>query len=348
MAFSCIGYAATDATSALAPYSFERRDLRPEDVAIDILYCGVCHSDLHTARSDWAGTMYPVVPGHEIVGRVSAVGSAAAKFKPGDIVAVGCMVDSCLTCDQCGRGEEQFCRKRTTLTYNSRDRVTGDVTYGGYSKAIVVREEFVLRVPAGLDPARAGPLLCAGITTWAPLVEAGVGPGSRVAIAGLGGLGHLGVKLARGLGADVTVITTSEAKRADAIALGAQHVLISKDAEAMKAARNAFDFILDTIPVAHDLTPYLSLLDVDGGLVIVGAITQMPGFHSYGLIGARRRISGSQIGGIRQTQEVLDFCAEKNILPECEMIAMADINHAYERMERSDVKYRFVIDMATL
>lgn len=344
----CIGYAATEKSAPLAPYTFERRDLRPEDVAIDILYCGVCHSDLHQARNDWGNSVYPCLPGHEIVGRVSAVGASAAKFKPGDMVAVGCMVDSCLACDQCRRGEEQYCRKFPTMTYNGKDRVTGDNTLGGYAKAIVVREEFVLRLAEGLDPARAGPLLCAGITTWSPLVEWKVGKGTRLAVAGLGGLGHLGVKLARGLGADVTVITTSETKRDDALALGAHKVLISKDKDAMRAARGTFDFILDTIPVAHDLVPYLSLLDIDGTLVIVGAMDVMPGFHSYGLVGGRKRVSGSQIGGIRQTQELLDFCAVNNILPDCETIAMDGINHAYERMERSDVKYRFVIDMATL
>lgn len=348
MAMQCIGYAATDKSAPLAPYTFQRRDLRAEDVAIDILYCGVCHSDLHQVRNDWGNSVYPVLPGHEIVGRVSAVGTAVTKFARGDMVAIGCMVDSCLSCDQCRRGEEQYCRKFPTMTYNGKDRVTGENTLGGYAKAIVVREDFVLRLAGTLDAARAGPLLCAGITVWSPLREWNVGPGTRLAVAGLGGLGHMGVKLGRALGAEVTVITTSEGKRDDAISLGAHHVLISKDKDAMRAARGGFDFILDTIPVAHDLSPYLSLLDVDGTLVIVGAIDVMPGFHSFGLVGGRKRVSGSQIGGIRQTQELLDFCAEKNVLPECEMIAMADINHAYERMERSDVKYRFVIDMATL
>lgn len=348
MTFQCIGYAATDATSALAPFTFERRDLRPEDVLIDIDYCGVCHSDLHQARNDWGNSVYPCLPGHEIVGRVRAVGTGVGKFKLGDRVAVGCMVDSCLACDQCKRGEEQYCRKFPTMTYNGKDRVTGENTLGGYAKAITVREEFVLRLPDGLDPARAGPLLCAGITTFSPLKEWNVGPGTRLAVAGLGGLGHLGVKLGAGLGAEVTVLTTSESKRADALALGAHHVLISKDKDAMRKARGTFDFVLDTVPVAHDLAPYLSLLDIDGTLVIVGALEPLPSLHSYALVGGRKRISGSQIGGIKQTQELLDFCAEKNILADCEMIAMADINHAYERMERSDVKYRFVIDMATL
>lgn len=348
MGFQCTGYAAQDKSSPMAPFTFERRDLRPEDVAIDILFCGVCHSDLHQARNDWGNSVYPCLPGHEIIGKVSAVGGSVGKFKIGDMVAVGCMVDSCLTCDKCKRGEEQYCRKFPTMTYNGKDRVSGENTLGGYAKAIVVREEFVLRLPEGLDPAKAGPLLCAGITTWSPLVEWKVGKGTRLAVAGLGGLGHLGVKLGRGLGAEVTVISTSDKKLDDALALGAHKVLISKDKDAMRAARGTFDFILDTIPVAHDLAPYLSLLDIDGTLVIVGAIEEMPALHSYGLVGGRKRLSGSQIGGIRQTQELLDFCAEKGIVADCEMIAMADINHAYERMERSDVKYRFVIDMATL
>lgn len=348
MTFQCTGYAAQDAKSPLEPFTFERRDLRPEDVAIDILYCGVCHSDLHQARNDWSNSVYPVLPGHEIVGKVRDVGSAVSKFRKGDLVAVGCMVDSCLACDQCQRGEEQYCRTGFTATYNGKDRVNGENTLGGYAKAIVVREEFVLRVPESLDIARAGPLLCAGITVWSPLREWNVGVGTRLAVAGLGGLGHMGVKLGHALGATVTVITTSESKIADAKALGADHVLISKDRDAMRKARSSFDFLLDTIPVPHDLAPYLSLVDVDGTLAIVGAIGMMPGYHSGHLLGGRKRLSGSAIGGIRQTQELLDFCGEKNVLPDCEMIAMADINHAYERMERSDVKYRFVIDMATL
>jgi uncharacterized zinc-type alcohol dehydrogenase-like protein len=341
-------YAAQDKEAALAPFTIERRDLRANDVAIDILYCGVCHSDLHQARNDWKNSIYPVVPGHEIVGVVTGVGAEVGRFKAGDHVAVGCMVDSCRECDQCHKGKEQMCRKGSTLTYNGKDRVTGDLTWGGYSTAIVVREEFVLRVPDALDIARAAPLLCAGITTYSPLKEWNIGPGSRVGVIGLGGLGHMAVKLAVGLGADVTVVTTSPSKEADALALGAHRVLLSKDAEAMKAARSAFDFIIDTVPVAHDLTPYLPLLDVESTLCIVGAIDMLPGFHSGMILGGRKRIAASPIGGIAQTQEMLDFCAEKNILPECETIAMQDINHAYERMERSDVKYRFVIDMASL
>ncbi|MGV8936285.1 MAG: NAD(P)-dependent alcohol dehydrogenase [Allorhizobium sp.] len=342
------GYAATEVTGHLAPWDFERRGLRPEDVAIDILYSGVCHSDLHQARNDWKNSKYPMVPGHEIVGRVTAVGTAVKRYKAGDMVAVGTLVDSCLSCGPCGNGEEQFCIHGATPTYNGRDRITGEATHGGYSTAIVVREEFVLKMPDGLDIERAAPILCAGVTTWSPLTHWKVGPGSKVAIAGLGGLGHMGVKLAVALGAEVTVITTSPSKVADAKKLGAHNVLISKDAEAMKAAKGSFDFILDTVPVAHDLTPYIGLLGIDGSLVLVGAIDMLPPFHSGLLLGGRKRVSGSAVGGIRETQELLDFCAKHNILPETETIAMQDINTAFERMERGDVKYRFVIDMATL
>jgi alcohol dehydrogenase (NADP+) len=343
-----LGYAAHHAKDSLKPFRFARRDLRPEDVAMEILYCGVCHSDLHQVRDDWHGSMYPIVPGHEIVGKVTAIGSKVKKYKVGDHVAVGCMSDSCLKCAPCEAGEEQFCLNGATMTYNGKDRVTGETTYGGYSKAIVVREEFVLRVPDGLDIKRVAPILCAGITTYSPLKKWNIGPGARVGIAGLGGLGHMGVKLAVGMGADVTVITTSPAKEKDAKALGAHRVLISKDEDSMKNARGSMDFILDTVPVSHDLTPYLNLLGIDGSLVIVGAIDMIPSFHSGYLLGGRKRISGSPIGGIRETQELLDLCAEKNILPDCEMIAMQDINKAYGRMDRADVKYRFVIDMSTL
>lgn len=341
-------YSAADSTAALEPVEIERRALRPTDVAIDILYCGVCHSDLHQARNDWGNTIYPCVPGHEIVGRVTAVGAQASKFAVGDTVAIGCLVDSCQQCAPCDEGLEQFCQKGPTATYNGRDRQDGSLTMGGYSSAVVADEKFVLRVPDGLDPERAGPLLCAGITTWSPLRHWKVGPGSKVAVVGLGGLGHMGVKLAVALGADVTVITTSPDKADDARALGAHDVLVSKDPAAMKAAAGKFDFILDTVPVAHELAPYLMLLARDGALVIVGAIDMVPPFHSGMLLYGRRSVSASMIGGIPETQELLDFCGEHGIHPECETIAMTDINHAFERMERSDVKYRFVIDMATL
>lgn len=343
-----IGYAAQSADTPLAPFGFERRDLRPDDVSIDILYCGVCHSDLHQVRNDWSNTVYPSLPGHEIVGRVSAVGAQVTRFKAGDLVAVGCMVDSCMQCASCASGQEQYCFRFPTMTYNSKDRQDGSPTLGGYSDHIVARDRFVLKMPDGLDPERAGPLLCAGITTWSPLRKWKIGPGSRVAVAGLGGLGHMGVKLAVGLGADVTVVTTSPSKESDALALGAHRVLISKDRAAMKKAALTFDMVLDTIPVAHDVQPYLQLLKVGGAHVIVGAIEPLPAVHSMLLVGWQRSLAGSMIGGIAETQELLDFCAAKNILPQTETIAIQDIAHAFERMERSDVKYRFVIDMASL
>ena len=345
---NAIGYAATAPDSGMAPFPFDRRALRPDDVKIAILYCGVCHSDLHQARNDWGGTNYPCCPGHEIVGRVTAVGPQVRKFREGDLAAVGCLVDSCMDCDQCRKGEEQLCRNRSTGTYNGKDRITGEITYGGYSDHIVVREAFVLKVPDGLDVTRVAPLLCAGITTYSPLKTWKAGPGTRLGVAGLGGLGHMAVKFGVAMGCEVTVITGSESKRADAHALGAHRVLLSSDRDAMREARNGFDLIIDTIPVAHKLQPYLPLLDIDGSLVIVGAIDELPPFHSGLLLGGRRRVSGSPIGGIAETQEMLDFCAEHGVLPECEMIPMQEINHAYERMERSDVKYRFVIDMASL
>jgi len=342
------GYAAFDTTSPLAPYAFERRALRGNDVAMEILYCGVCHSDLHTARNDWGWSYYPIVPGHEIVGRVIAVGADVSRYQVGDHVAVGCMVDSCMECDQCHRGEEQLCRQGMVGTYAGADRISGAPTQGGYSKHLVVREEFCLRMPEGLDLARAAPLLCAGITTWSPLRHWNIGPGSRVGVIGLGGLGHMAVKLAVGLGADVTVLSRSPSKQADALELGADRLLVSSDPDAMAQANNGFDLIIDTVPVKHALDPYLPLLDVDGTLVIVGQIGPMEETNTVPLLLGRRRIAGSPIGGIRETQELLDFCAKKNLLPDCETIRMQDINHAYERMERSDVRYRFVIDMASL
>jgi uncharacterized zinc-type alcohol dehydrogenase-like protein len=342
------GYAVQSATTPLAPWTFERRAPRADDVSIEILYCGVCHSDLHQARNDWGFSTYPIVPGHEIVGRVIGVGAEVTRHKAGDKVAVGCIVDSCGHCDQCLKREEQLCREIVTQTYNGRDRITGDPTFGGYSKNIVVREEFVLSLPDGLDMARAAPLLCAGITTYSPLRTWNAGPGSRVGVIGLGGLGHMAVKLAVGLGADVTVISRSAGKTADALALGADRVLISTDEAAMAAAASTFDLIIDTIPVRHDVSPYVPLLDVDATLVIVGQLGMIDEQSTMPLLMGRRRISGSPIGGIAETQEMLDFCARQNILPDCETIAMQDINEAFERMERADVRYRFVIDMATL
>ncbi|MDO9418010.1 NAD(P)-dependent alcohol dehydrogenase [Pararhizobium sp.] len=342
------GYAATDANTPLQPFSFERRALRDNDVAIDILYCGVCHTDLHMARNDWGFSAYPLVPGHEIVGRVSAIGSGVSRFKVGDYVAVGTMIDSCMECEQCRRNEEQMCRKGVTVTYNGQDRVTGATTYGGYTDHIIAREEFVLSVPDGLDLARVGPLLCAGITTYSPLRTFGAGPGSRVGVIGLGGLGHLAVKFASALGAHVTVITRSENKMDTARELGADATLLSTSPEQMAAAAFAFDLIIDTVPYEHDLGPYLDLLETDGTLVIAGSLVDTPKFSNLTLITGRRRIAGTPSGGIRQTQEMLDLCARKTILPECEMIAMQDIGKAFERLERGDVHYRFVIDMATL
>lgn len=342
------GFAATDANEPMVPYSFERRAPRANDVVMEILYCGVCHSDLHMARNDWGWTVYPLVPGHEIVGRVIEVGSAVTRYKVGDNVAVGCMVDSCQTCDQCKRGEEQLCREGNTGTYNAPDRINGDMTRGGYSKHLVVREEFACRVPEGLDLSRAAPLLCAGITTYSPLRTWNVGPGSRVGVIGLGGLGHMAVKLASAMGAEVTVLSRARDKAEDAKALGADKYLVSSDAAAMEAAQSSFDLIVDTVPVKHDLGPYLPLLDVDGTLVIVGQVGPMEAFNSVPMLLGRRRVAGSPIGGIRETQELLDFCAKKNVLPDVEMIRMDQINEAYERMERADVRYRFVIDMASL
>lgn len=341
-------WGATAPNSGVKPMTIERRGLRGDDVDIEIQYCGVCHSDLHQVRNDWGNSAYPVVPGHEIVGVVRAVGSDVKSFAPGDKVAVGCLVDSCLECEQCHSHQEQYCCARATGTYNGKDRRDGSPTYGGYSSGIVVREEFVLRIPDTLDMKRAAPLLCAGITTYSPLKHWKVGPTSKIGVVGLGGLGHMGVKFAVALGAEVTMITTSPSKAADAQALGAHHVLLSTDAAAMKTATRGFDFILDTVPVQHEIAPYLMLLKPGGAHVIVGAIDMVPSFHSGLLLGGRKSVSGSAIGGIKETQEMLDFCAAHDIHPECEMIAMAEINHAYERMEKSDVKYRFVIDMATM
>ena len=341
------GYAAHSPETPLTPFNFDRRTLRANDVAMEVLYCGICHSDLHQARNDWGFSTYPIVPGHEIVGRVTEVGAAVTRYRPGDAVAVGCMVDSCLDCDQCRKGEEQLCRFACTQTYNDRDRITREPTYSGYSKHLVVREEFALSVPAGLDLAKTAPLLCAGITTYSPLRTWKAGPGSRVGVIGLGGLGHMAVKLAAGMGAEVTVLSRTRDKEADALSLGATRLLVSSDSAAMTAAGSSLDLIIDTVPVRHDVNPYTPLLDVDGTLVLVGQVGPMDEFSSLPLLTGRRRVSGSPIGGIAETQEMLDFCAEKNILPDCEMIRMQDINEAFIRLERADVRYRFVIDMAS-
>ncbi len=342
------GYAAHQARMPLSPFHFERRGLRPDDVRIDIRYCGICHTDLHLARNDWGITVFPCCPGHEIVGTVSAVGPQVTKFKVGDLAAIGCLVDSCGECDQCHRGNEQFCRNGYTLTYNGKDRVSGEVTHGGYSDHIVCRESFVVRVPAALDAARVAPLLCAGITVYSPLRKYRAGPGMRLGVVGIGGLGHMAVKLGAALGCEVTVVTSSESKRDAAHALGAHRVLSSKEPGALASLASGLDLIIDTVPVAHELDPYLGLLDVEGALVVVGAIAQMPGFHARSVLKNRRSISASPIGGIAETQDLLDFCALHGVHPDCEMIPIQDVNRAFDRMERADVKYRFVIDMASL
>lgn len=343
-----IGYAATDARSPLAPFRFERRDLTAKDVQLEILYCGVCHSDLHVVRSEWGRSRYPCVPGHEIVGRVTAVGSAVTKFRPGDMAAVGCMVDSCRQCVNCREGEEQFCERGPVMTYGGLEKHTGGITYGGYSNNIVVDEDFTLLVPAGLDPAATAPLLCAGITTYSPLRHWKVGPGQKVGVVGLGGLGHMALKFARAFGAEVVLFTTSPAKAEDALRLGAHRVVISGDRDAMKAERNSFHFILDTVSAPHDINAFLALLRRDGTLCQVGLPPEALAVNVFNLTGLRRSLAGSFIGGIAQTQEMLDFCALHGITSDVEMIAMDEINEAYERLEKGQVRYRFVIDMASL
>lgn len=345
------GYAANSATSPLAPFSFDRRDPGPRDVQIDIQYCGVCHSDLHTVHNDWERampTIYPCVPGHEIVGRVVAVGRDVKRFKQGDVAAVGCMVGSCGVCENCRAGLEQYCDVGFVGTYNGQEPDADHPTYGGYSKTIVVNEHFVLRIPTGLDLAATAPLLCAGITTYSPLRHWKVGKGQKVGIVGLGGLGHMGLKFAHAFGAQVYLFTTSPGKTADAKRLGADDVIISKDPSQMEKHVNSFDFILDAVSAQHDIDTYLNLLKRDGTLVQVGAPPQPLGVDVFGIIFKRRRFAGSLIGGIPETQEMLDFCGEHGIVSDIEMIPIQKINEAYERMLKSDVKYRFVIDMKSL
>lgn len=343
------GYAAHSATSPLGLFHFVRRDPRPDDVVIEIQHAGVCHSDLHSVRNDWRNATYPMVPGHEIVGRVSAVGASVTRFAPGDLVGVGCMVDSCQHCGACGRGLEQYCENGHTLTYNGTDRHDGQPTQGGYSERIVVSDKFVVKVPDTLDPAAAAPLLCAGITTWSPLRHWQVGPGSRVAVVGLGGLGHMALKLAKALGAEVTLFSRSPGKEADARRLGADRVVISTDAAQMKGVRGRFDLIIDTVPYVHELNPYISTLALDGTLVLVGYLGPLQEMMSTTpLVLGRRAVAGSVIGGIAETQEMLDFCGRHGIVSDIESIRIQDINEAYERMLRSEVKYRFVIDVASL
>ncbi len=344
--FACTGYAAQSADAPLAPFSFERRDPGPEDVRIDILYCGICHSDIHTARSEWGPATYPVVPGHEIVGRVTAVGDAVSRFKVGDLAGVGCMVDSCRACSSCAAGLEQYCENGFTGTYNGADKKTpGTQTFGGYAQAIVVDQAFVLRVPEKLELAAVAPLLCAGITTYSPLRHWKVGPGQKVGVVGLGGLGHMGLKLAHAMGAEVTLFTTSPGKADDARRLGAHHVVLSKDPDAMASQAGQYSFILDCVAAQHDIEAYLKLLRRDGTLVQVGAPPEPLSLNVFSLILARRNFAGSLIGGIAETQEMLDFCAEHDIVCDIELIRPDQINQAYERVIGNDVKYRFVIDM---
>ena len=341
-------YAAQSPTSALAPHAIQRRAPLANDVEIDILFCGVCHSDLHFARNEWGFTEYPVVPGHEILGRVTRVGANVTKFKVGDLASVGCLVDSCRTCDCCKKGLEQYCMTGATFTYNGEDKHLGGMTYGGYSERVVVDEKYTLRVPANLDPAAAAPLLCAGITTWSPLKHWNAGPGKKVGIVGLGGLGHMGVKFARALGAHTVLFTTSPSKVADGLRLGAHEVVISKDEAEMAKHANSFDLIIDTVSADHSLDALMALIKLDGTMCMVGVPPSPQQIAAFSLILPRRNLAGSCIGGIAETQEMLDFCGKHNIVCDIEKIRMDEINTAYERMLKSDVKYRFVIDMASL
>ena len=341
-------YAAQAADAPITPFSIDRRETGPHDVEIDILYCGVCHSDLHQARNDWGGSLYPMVPGHEIVGRVTRVGEHVGKLKVGDIAGVGCMVDSCRSCGPCRADLEQYCVEGFTVTYNGRERRTGAPTFGGYSEQIVVEERFVVKIPEELDLEAVAPLLCAGITTYSPLKHWKVGAGQKVGVIGLGGLGHMGVKFAKALDAHVVVITTSPDKGKDALRLGADEILVSRDGEAMAKAKGSFDFLLNTIPVGHDMNPYMALLKLDGTMVLVGALTALDPLVGFNVIGGRKSVAGSCIGGMAETQEMIDFCAANGIVSDVEMIKIQDVNTAYERLLKNDVHYRFVIDMASL
>jgi alcohol dehydrogenase (NADP+) len=346
--FEVPAYAAQTAKSPLAPFKIKRRDPGPHDIQIDILFCGVCHSDLHTVRNEWTNSVYPVVAGHEIIGRVIKAGAQVRNFKEGDLAAVGCMVDSCRKCDSCRQGLEQFCEVGFTGTYNAEDKHLGGMTFGGYSNTIVVDDAFVLQVPKNLELSGVAPLLCAGITTYSPLHHWKVGKGQKVGIVGLGGLGHMGVKLAHALGAEVVLFTTSPGKKEDARRLGADEVVVSKNQAEMDKQLNSFHFILDTVSAPHDLNAYLNLLRRDGTLTLVGAPDKDPSITVFNLIMKRRQLAGSLIGGIKETQEMLDFCSDHGITSDVEVIPIQKINDAYERMLRSDVKYRFVIDMASL
>ena len=342
------GYAALNSTSPLAPYGFTRREPGPTEIAVEILYCGVCHSDLHMARNEWGQSIYPLVPGHEIVGRVTTAGSAVTKFKLGEIAAIGVIIDSCRHCPSCNRGEEHFCDEGATLTYAAKDRVDGSITMGGYSNNYVVDERFAHNVPPNLSPAAVAPLLCAGITTYSPLRHWNVGPGKKVGIIGLGGLGHMGLKFAHSFGAHVVQLTTSLKKKEDALKLGADEVVLSTDTNAMKAHAKSLDFILDTASAPHALEPYLALLKQDGTLTMVGLPEKPPAVAPFALIGKRLSVSGSMIGGMEETQQMLDYCGHHNITSEVEVIPIQKVNEAFERMLKQDVKYRFVIDMSSL
>ncbi len=342
------GYAANSPTSRLEPFTFERRDPGPHDVQLDILFCGICHSDIHQARDEWGGAIFPMVPGHEIVGRVRRVGAKVKRFKAGDPAAVGCLVNSCRTCASCKKSEEQYCEVHPVFTYNSTELDGKTPTHGGYSSQIVVDERFVLKISPKLPAANVAPLLCAGITTYSPLRRFKVGRGQRVGVVGLGGLGHMGVKLAAAMGAKVTVFSTSKTKEADARRLGAKEFVISQDAKAMEAGANAFDFILDTVSAPHDVNAYLNLLRRDGVMVLVGAPAKPMDIHAFQLIMKRRTLAGSLIGGLKETQEMLDFCAKKNITSDVEIIPIQQVESAFERTIKGDVRYRFVIDMSTL
>ncbi len=342
------GYAAQNAQSPLAPYSFSRREPGLSEIAVEVLYCGVCHSDLHMARNEWGQSAYPLVPGHEIVGRVVMAGNSSKKFKPGELAAIGVIVDSCRHCAPCGRGEEHFCAEGATLTYAAKDRVDGSITMGGYSNNYVVDERFAHSVPENLDLASVAPLLCAGITTYSPLRHWNVGPGKKVGIVGLGGLGHMGLKFAHSFGAHVVQLTTSLKKKEDALKLGANEVVLSTDANAMKTHAGTFDFILDTASAPHSLDPYLSLLKQDGTITLVGLPEKPAALNVFSLIARRASIAGSMIGGMPETQEMLDYCGRHNIAADVEVIPIQTINEAFERMLKQDVKYRFVIDMSSL
>jgi uncharacterized zinc-type alcohol dehydrogenase-like protein len=348
MAFPVRSYAAHSSTGRLGLFQFERRSPRADDVVIEILFCGVCHSDLHNVRNDWGNAEFPMVPGHEIVGRVREVGPLVTRFQVGDSVGVGCMVDACLHCGACGKGWEQYCENGATLTYNGSDRIDGSRTQGGYSEQVVVKQDFVLHVPAGLDLAAAAPLLCAGITTYSPLRHWMVGPGSRVAIVGLGGLGHMGLKLAKAMGAEVTLFSRAPGKEADARRLGADHIVISSDAAQLGAVAAKFDLIINTVPSAHDVNPYIPTLATGGTMVMVGYMGPLQDFNTGPLVFARRSLAGSLIGGIAETQEMLNFCGQHGITSDIERVRIQDINEAFARLQKADVKYRFVIDMASL